>query len=356
MANRIKKAAALLDRYGIDAMLVTGIASERYVLGFRGKGTLIITADQAFYSVDGRYIEAAHEQVTDADIALADISHSHLDLAKRFVLEKGIRVLGYEEQTMSAGQYARYSSALPCRLVPCQSLIGSLRESKDPEELRSIRQAQKITDEAFADILGFIKPGVKEREIAARLVYEMFRRGGQRLAFNPIVAAGPNGSHPHAVFGARRVERGMFVTMDFGCMVDGYCSDMTRTVAVGEPTEEMEKVYQTVLAAQEAGIRAARSGIPGRCVDQAARAVIEAAGYGSYFGHNFGHSIGLENHEEPNASPTEERLFAENAVISAEPGIYLPGKFGVRIEDLLILSPDGYEDITASPRQLIVLS
>ena len=218
-----------------------------------------------------------------------------------------------------------------------------------------MRKAQQITDEAFKAILSFIRPGMTEQEIAARLVYELLRRGGEKVSFDPVVAAGPNGSRPHAVPGEQVVDTGMFITMDFGCKVEGYCSDMTRTVALGQPSEEMERVYATVLAAQKAGINAARAGATGREVDGAARQVIAEAGYGEYFCHSFGHSLGLDIHESPNASPSEDQPLPAGAVISAEPGIYLPGKFGVRIEDVLILREGGCEDITRSPKDLIVL-
>ena len=191
--------------------------------------------------------------------------------------------------------------------------------------------------------------------MAARLVYEMMRLGARNTSFDPIVAAGANGSMPHAVPGETVIQRGMFVTMDFGCVWDGYCSDMTRTVAVGQPTEEMEEVYHLVLQAQRAGIAAARAGVTGREIDAAARRVIQEGGYGDYFTHSFGHSLGLEIHESPNASPREERVLPAGAVISAEPGIYLPGRFGVRIEDVLVLREGGCEDITRSTKDLIVL-
>lgn len=186
-------------------------------------------------------------------------------------------------------------------------------------------------------------------------MYELLRRGGRRVSFDPIVAAGANGSMPHAVPGETVIQPGMFVTMDFGCVYEGYCSDMTRTVAVGQPTDEMERVYHTVLEAQRAGIAAARAGVTGSEVDRAARQAIQQAGYGSFFSHSFGHSLGLEIHESPNASPSEQTVFPAGAVISAEPGIYLPGHFGVRIEDVLVLREGGCEDITQAPKNLIVL-
>lgn len=249
----------------------------------------------------------------------------------------------------------RWKGALPCELAPAQGLLDGLRSAKDEEELDRMRQAQRITDEAFRELLNFIRPGLTERDVAARLVYELLRRGGRKVSFDPIVAAGANGSMPHAVPGETVIQPGMFVTMDFGCVYEGYCSDMTRTVAVGQPTEEMERVYHTVLEAQRAGIAAARAGVTGSEVDRAARQVIQQAGYGAFFSHSFGHSLGLEIHESPNASPSEQSVLPTGAVISAEPGIYLPGRFGVRIEDVLVLREGGCEDITHSPKNLIVL-
>ena len=194
-----------------------------------------------------------------------------------------------------------------------------------------------------------------EQEIAARLQYEMLCLGADKMSFDPIVASGPNGSKPHAIPSDKKVELGEFITMDFGCKFGGYCSDMTRTVALGEPTEEMRKVYDTVLQAQLAGIAAAKAGVPGQDIHNAAAKVIEDAGYGEYFGHGFGHSVGIEIHESPNANYSNTNPMPEGCAVSAEPGIYLPGKFGVRIEDVIILRADGNEDITHSPKELIIL-
>ncbi|MEM5780212.1 MAG: M24 family metallopeptidase, partial [Lawsonibacter sp.] len=214
---------------------------------------------------------------------------------------------------------------------------------------------RSVLFDSQADLLTYGMGEKATREIAARLVYELLRRGGDKVSFDPVVAAGANGSRPHAVPGDQVVDAGMFITMDFGCKVDGYCSDMTRTVALGQPTEEMERVYSVVLAAQRAGINAARAGVAGREVDAAARQVIAEAGYGEFFSHSFGHSLGLDIHESPNAGPSAAVPLPVGAVISAEPGIYLPGRFGVRIEDVLILKEGGCENITRAPKDLIVL-
>lgn len=353
--DHIAKITAQLPEHGLDAMLVTSAPGERYAVGFEGEGWVLVSRDGARYSTDGRYIEAARQQVTGAEIVLTERGQSHLALAREEIQRRGLKRVGFESGRVSADELGRWKDSLPCELVAAQGLLDGLRAAKDEEELARMRQAQRITDEAFREILNFIRPGLTEQEVAARLVYELLRRGGRRVSFDPIVAAGANGSMPHAVPGETVIQPGMFVTMDFGCVYEGYCSDMTRTVAVGQPTDEMERVYHTVLEAQRAGIAAARAGVTGSEVDRAARQVIQQAGYGSFFSHSFGHSLGLEIHESPNASPSEQTVFPAGAVISAEPGVYLPGHFGVRIEDVLVLRKGGCEDITQAPKNLIVL-
>ena len=353
--DHIAKITAQLPEHGLDAMLVTSAPGERYAVGFEGEGWVLVSRDGARDSTDGRYIEAARQQVTGAEIVLTERGQSHLALAREEIRRRGLKRVGFESGRVSADELGRWKDSLPCELVAAQGLLDGLRAAKDEEELARMRQAQRITDEAFREILNFIRPGLTEQEVAARLVYELLRRGGRRVSFDPIVAAGANGSMPHAVPGETVIQPGMFVTMDFGCVYEGYCSDMTRTVAVGQPTDEMERVYHTVLEAQRAGIAAARAGVTGSEVDRAARQAIQQAGYGSFFSHSFGHSLGLEIHESPNASPSEQTVFPAGAVISAEPGIYLPGHFGVRIEDVLVLREGGCEDITQAPKNLIVL-
>ena len=353
--NHISKISEKLADYGLDAMLITSESGELYALGFHGEGMLLVTQDGGHYSTDGRYIEAAGEQVTGVELACIGAGKTHLSMTKAYIEEHKLNNVGFESGAMTVDEYRRYTQELPCILTPAQSLLDDLRASKDEDELGAMKKAQKITDDAFKAVLSFIRPGMTEQEVAARLVYEMLRMGAEKVSFDPIVAAGPNGSRPHAIPGGRVLDQGMFVTMDFGCKVDGYCSDMTRTVAIGQPDEEMEKVYQTVLEAQKAGINAARAGVPGKEIDAAARRVIEEAGYSEYFNHGFGHSLGIDIHENPNANAREEKELPVGAVISAEPGIYIPGKFGVRIEDVLILKEGGCEVITRSPKNLIIL-
>lgn len=355
--NHLSQIADKLSQYDLDAMLIVSEPGERYAVGFQGEGYVLVTREGSQYSTDGRYIEAAQKQVTGAEVVLTSRERSHLALARDFLAARGLKRVGFESAAVSVAQHRRWQESFPkgCELIPAQELLDGLRVSKDEEEIAAMLQAQKITDAAFGEILNYIRPGLTEQEVAARLVYELLRRGARKVSFDPIVAAGANGSMPHAVPGETVIQKGMFVTMDFGCVYDGYCSDMTRTVAVGQPTQEMEQVYSVVLAAQKAGIAAARAGMPGRELDAAARKVIEEAGYGDYFTHSFGHSLGLEIHESPNASPGETRPLPAGTVISAEPGIYLPGRFGVRIEDVLVLEEGGCRDIAQSPKNLIVL-
>ena len=353
--NHLKQIAAQLDEYGLDAMLILSDPGEYYAIGFHGEGAVVVTKDECRYFTDSRYIESAEKQVTGAKVTMTTASAAQKPLVVQAVEELGIRKMGFEDGYLTVAAWRDYEKALPCELVPAQRLLNTLRASKDQEEIALMTKAQEITDQAFDAILKFIQPGMTEREIAARLQYEMLCRGAEKMSFDPIVVSGPNGSLPHGIPGDKQVQKGEFITMDFGCKVGGYCSDMTRTIALGEPTEEMRKVYDTVLKAQLAGIAKARAGVPGKEIHNAAAKVIEEAGYGPYFGHGFGHSVGIEIHESPNANSRDETPMPVGAAVSAEPGIYLPGKFGVRIEDVLIYTADGTEDLTKSPKELIIL-
>ena len=353
--NHLKQIAAKLPEYGIDAMLLNSEPGEFYAVGFHGEGNVVVTPEACYYFTDSRYIEAANDLVTGAEITMTSHSRNYQAMVQAVIDKHNIRKLGFEESYMPVAAHRVWADALTAELVPAQKLVNGLRAAKDEEEIALMVKAQEITDRAFAEICTFIRPGMTEQEIAAKLQYDMLRLGAMRMSFDPIVASGPNGSKPHAIPSQRKVREGDFVTMDFGCVYGGYCSDMTRTVALGEPTEEMKKVYHIVLEAQKAGIAAARAGIPGKDIDAAARKVIEEAGYGDYFGHGYGHSVGIEIHESPNANTREETLMPVGAAVSAEPGIYLPGKFGVRIEDVTVLTAEGCVDITKSPKELIIL-
>ena len=353
--THFEKIAAGLKGRGLDAMLVTSEPGEFYAMGFHGEGMAFITPDKTWYYTDTRYIEAARQLIAGAEVALPPKGSSYRKLAAQLVKEKGVAKLGFEEEYMPVGDYNQWTKEVDAEFVPASQLLTDLRMVKDEGELAAMQEAQRITDEALLEILNFIKPGLTEQEVAARLTYIMARKGAERNSFDPIVACGANGSKPHAVPGPAVIEKGQFVTMDFGCKVGGYCSDMTRTVAVGRPSEEMERVYNTVLKAQLAGIKAAHAGVVGREVHEAGAKVIADAGYGEYFGHGFGHSLGIEIHENPRFSNLWDKPIPAGALLSAEPGIYLPGRFGVRIEDVIMLTEGGCIDITHSPKQLIIL-
>ena len=356
--NHFQKIAVQLEGHGLDAMLLTGEANRFYASGFHSYGTdgvALVTAKKAYYFTDSRYTEAALRYVQGAEVREIGHGRGYGALLEEAVTEQHIRRMGFEDAYMTVQDHERYRKALSCDLVPATDLLWQLRMVKDEEELEAMVAAQRIAERALEDILEEIRPGVTEKEIAARLQYLMLHYGASDMSFDPIVVSGPNGSLPHGVPSEKTIQQGEFVTMDFGCVYHGYCSDMTRTVAVGFATEEMQTVYQTVLSAQEAGIAAARAGLTGREVDGAARAVISAAGYGAYFGHSFGHGVGVEIHEAPNASPMNEKPLPAGAVISAEPGIYLPGRLGVRIEDVILLTETGCRNITKAPKDLIVL-
>lgn len=353
--NHLKQIAVKLENYGLDAMLVTSEPGEFYATGFHGEGTVLVTKKENYYFTDSRYIEMAEKRVTGAVITMTTRERGHKVRTLETIRALGIEKLGFEEGYMTVETYESYRKEFPCELVPAGQLLNDLRASKDEEEKEALIQAQRIAEKALDEILTFIRPGMTEKEIAAKLVYDMLRFGAEKMSFDPIVVSGPNGSLPHGVPSDKQVQSGEFITMDFGCKFGGYCSDMTRTVALGEPDAEMRKVYQTVLDAQLAGIAAARAGVAGCDIHNAAARVIEEAGYGAYFGHGFGHSVGIEIHESPNANQGNHEPMPLGAAVSAEPGIYIPGKFGVRIEDVILLTEEGCEDITLAPKELIVL-
>ncbi len=346
----------IIDNLGeLDGVLLTSEANGFYATGFAGEGMTLVTKNGCWYITDSRYTEAAEKTIAGAVIEEISRERPFSVCINEALEQSGAKVLGFEDAAMTVAEHQRFVPKLHAELAGASDLLLRLRSQKDETEIDALVAAQRIAERALEQILTEIKPGVTEKEIAARLQYLMLRHGAEKMSFDPIVASGSNGSMPHAVPTEKPIQAGEFVTMDFGCIYHGYCSDMTRTVCVGQPTEEMRRVYDTVLQAQLAGITAAKAGVTGKEIDGAARQVIENAGYGAYFGHSFGHGVGVEIHESPNASPANELPMPVGAVISAEPGIYLPEKFGVRIEDVLILEENGCRDITMARKELLIL-
>ena len=357
--NHFSRIRTELEAKQLDALLITSVANVFYASAFRrsgeGDGLAVVTKDSAFFITDSRYTEAAQATVRDAEIIIRENASSYGPHLKKILSDAQVKRLGFEDEALTVKQYNDFCSALSAEFVPASDVLVKLRASKDEDEIENMRQAQRIADEALTRLFGEILPGMTEKEIAARLQYLMMLGGAERLSFDSIIAGGENSSMPHAVPTDRPIRDGDFLTIDFGCVYNGYCSDTTRTVAIGHATDEMRKVYDTVLQAQLAGIALAKTGVIGKAVHEAAHDVIRAAGYGKYFGHGFGHSLGIEIHEAPYFNTRNEKPMPDRAVVSAEPGIYLPGRFGVRIEDVIVLHEDGCEDLTSLPKELLIL-
>ena len=338
----------------LPALVMTDAVSIRYASGFHiDDGAAVITPDRAWVVTDSRYVEAATAAIQDMEVLCVSREKKLGAVLGELFAQNGLKSAAAMPDRLSHGQWKWLEEALGVPLIEEKTILTALRASKDQDEVDSIVKAQRIAEKALDEVLGLIRPGMTEKEVAAELVYRMYKYGGEGNSFDPIVVTGAKSSMPHGVPGDVVIKDGDFLTMDFGTLYNGYCSDMTRTVAVGHATDEMRHVYDVVLKAQLAGIEAAAPGVVGVDIHNAAAKVIADAGYGAYFGHGFGHGLGLEIHENPGAAGQD--VLPEGAVISAEPGIYLPGKFGVRIEDMLWLHDGGAENLTKAPKELIVL-
>ncbi|HIY12126.1 MAG TPA: aminopeptidase P family protein [Candidatus Agathobaculum merdipullorum] len=351
-----KELQELLLEAPYDALVLTSEANRRYATGFHSTaGAVYLSAKQAVFYTDFRYVEAARAAVTDFEVREIGVGRSYTAAINELIEQDDVRTVALEDETLTHAEYTRWATALHATAMRLEDSVARLRVTKEDDEVGKIVAAQRIAEQALEEVMNDIRVGVTEKEIAARLTYLMLHYGAENMSFDPIVVSGANSSKPHGVPTEKQIEAGDFVTMDFGCIVDGYCSDMTRTVAVGHVTEEMQRVYDIVLDAQLAGIACCKAGVSGREVDGAARRVIEAAGYGDAFGHGFGHGVGLEIHEAPTASSRSEALLPAGSILTAEPGIYLPGKFGVRTEDMLYVIEDGCINLTEAPKTLRIL-
>ncbi|MGE5559794.1 MAG: M24 family metallopeptidase [Chloroflexota bacterium] len=355
MATRLSKLRSRLSEQGLEAMLVTNPLNRAYMSGFNGSaGVLLISQDTALLFTDFRYIERATAQAPEYKV----IRHA-TPMSKSIqeaLAEHGIKQLGYEQDHVTVGSYEGYRTAFSgVELVPTSGLIEGLRQYKDADELDKMRRAAAIADAAYIHILKYIKAGVTERDVALELEFFMRKNGAEKLAFDVIPASGPRGSLPHAEATGRVLQDGDLITMDFGCVYEGYCSDITRTVGIGNISDKQREIYRIVLDAQLAALKACRAGISGRELDAVARDIITEAGYGENFGHSLGHGVGREVHELPRSSPTADGVLEPNMIVTIEPGIYIPDWGGVRIEDTVVVLPDGCERLTKSTKELIVL-
>lgn len=355
MNNRIERLRKELSKSGLDCALVTGVANMRYLSGFTScDATVLITERSCCLFTDFRYTIQAAEQAPAFEVVepeagkLIDAIHSILerDACKR---------CAFEQNDMTVSLYEQVKT-LPVELVPWSESMLKLRIVKSASEIERLGRAQRLADRSFSELLTRIHSGMSEKEVVAELNYIGAKLGSEGASFDPIVGSGPNGAMCHAVPSERKLQHGDLVVLDFGCIVDGYHSDMTRTFGVGAVSDECRRIYDIVLEAQERALRALKAGITGKALDAVARDYISSFGYGACFGHSLGHGFGLEIHEQPNASVRSDTVFEPGMTITIEPGIYVEGLCGVRIEDCCVVTEDGCLNLVSSTKELLVIS
>lgn len=349
MNRRLTRAREVVKSLNIDGVLIWKLINVRYLSGFTGtEGACLITPDQALFLTDSRYTVQAGEQVTPNGFTVVQTKEKIPGIAATAKEIKKLKRMAYEDEVLSVAVHGLLDKAVgDIELEPVGDRIESLRVIKDEEEIELIKQAVRVQEEAMEAILRLIKPGKVENDIAFELEMEMRRLGASTVSFDTIVASGPRGAMPHGVAADKKIEAGELVVIDWGCIRQGYCSDQTLTVSVGEPSDpDAKKVFEIVRQAQAAGIEAIKPGVRMADVDKAARDVIEQAGYGEFFGHGTGHSLGLEIHEEPRANSISKETAEVGMVFTVEPGIYLADRFGVRLEDIIVVRENGAECLT----------
>ncbi|MFC6255377.1 M24 family metallopeptidase [Secundilactobacillus hailunensis] len=351
MNNRLQKFQAQFDSLRIDAFLVTDTVNKQYLTDFDGDGVILVTADQTYVITDSRYETALAR--TDHDFKVI-ITRYYLEAAAQQVEKQHITVLGFED-SIPFHEYDRIDELMSSDIVPMTNLIEQMRELKSSEEIQTLEHACQMTIKGFNTLLPLIKPGVTERYLANRLDAIMRDLGAEKASFDTIVASGKRAALPHGAATAKQVQNGELITIDFGYYFEGYTSDMTRTVALGDPGEKLRQVYGIVQRAQRAIIDAVKPGVSGQRLDEIGRNLISAAGYGPYFNHGTGHGIGLDIHEGPALSTRSDDQMMANNVITVEPGIYLPELGGIRIEDDILVTQTGHRILTAGPTDLISL-
>lgn len=351
-----------METKGVDAVLVADPSDMRYLSGFTGgTGFLCVTAERRFILTDSRYTLQAEEEGKGFQVRTVSRERNYAALLAELAREDGVRRVGFEDETLLYGTVRKLQEAFaavdrgPESWVPLGAALKELRFIKTEDELNCLAEAERIGDEAFSHILTCIRPGVTEADLAAELEYFMRTHGAEGKSFDTIVASGYHSAMPHAAVSAKKLELGDFITMDFGCKVNGYCSDMTRTVVLGRANAKQREIYGVVLQAQEEALAGLKAGMTGQEGDALARRVIEEAGYSAYFGHSLGHSVGLEIHERPSLSPNDNTVLRSGMVETVEPGIYIPDFGGVRIEDMVVVEEKGVRNLTHSPKELIEL-
>lgn len=359
MEKRVEALRKAMKEEGISAYYVTNYYNRRYLSGFTGtEAWLVITLTAAYLITDFRYQEQAGIEAPDFTLMLygRDTDYpTRIAAVNGIVKEHQVQQLGYEEESVTVAEYDDLENEIDALLMPESGMIELLRETKDETEIQLITTACAIADKAFDHILTYIEPGMTEIQIANELDFTMRKMGASGVSFDTIVASGWRSAMPHGVASAKTVAKGELITMDYGCYYQGYVSDITRTVALGQVDHQLEEIYHIVQQANQLVREQARPGMTGADLEHIARDHIEAAGYGKAFGHSLGHSIGLEIHEAPMANLRSRDVFRVNQLITDEPGIYIEGLGGVRIEDDLLFTPEGNTALTQSTRELLVL-
>lgn len=357
MTSAEARVAALREQFadaGIDALLVTTPANVRYLSNFSSPddGMVLVSKDAVRLISDGRYTaQAAEESWLEVDILSTETRRDW----QRYVSKLTSGTLGIEAAAMTVAEYQTFKEKTDTEPTPTRELVENLRLYKSPEEIAILREAAKLTDDAFTHILEFIRPGIKEVEVALELERFMRAHGAEDKSFDIIVASGTRSAMPHGVATQKVINTGELVTLDFGAQIDGYHADMTRTVAVGNLSDAHKKMYDTVLEAQVSALKAVAPHKDGKEVDAVARNIFEQAGIAHYFNHSLGHGVGLEIHEQPSLSPVRAFTLKPGMTATIEPGVYIPGDAGVRIEDLVVITEDGFELLSHSDKALITL-
>lgn len=354
--KRLETLRLFMHDRGLDGFILSKPENQFYISGYNGEGITLITDRKAIIITDFRYVEQAREEAPDFETEECPSNKSSFESCKEILSNFKVDSIGVESHHLTVRQYDELVLCLEgTNLVKVDDLVENLRRVKDNTEIELISMAQRITDDTFSHILGFIKPGVSEQELAEEIEHFMKTHGANRTAFDTIVVSGPKGSKPHGTPGKRKFAHGDFITMDFGAKYMGYCSDMTRTVVLGRPNNRQVEIYNLVLKAQCDALEYIKPGLLGKDVDKVARDMIVAGGYGPNFGHGLGHAVGLEIHENPRLSPNGDMRLLPGNVITVEPGIYIEGFCGVRIEDMVMITEGGCVNFTLSPKELICL-
>lgn len=356
MANRLGQVRRRLAGFDADAVLLSSLPNIRWVCGFTGtNGLLFVGERDAFFVTDGRYSEQARQEVEEAEVVIARGGLISC-LEDEGCLDPFERILFQADEVTVAKERQLQDRLSDVDWCPETNVLTRQVGQKEASEIECIRKAQEITEAVFDQLVDLLEEGISERDVAAEITYQHLKRGADKMAFDPIVASGPNAARPHARPTDRRLREGDFVVIDMGCIRAGYASDMTRTVALGQTTDTAKRGYEAVLSAQRKAIESARAGLKGKELDAVARDILEEQGYGDYFSHGLGHGIGLEVHEWPRVSYTVDEELPSGACVTIEPGIYVPEKeFGVRIEDIIVLREEGCEVLTQTPKALLVV-